>query len=293
MDYFTERHGMRKPIEHTSTITIEMYDLLLNCCEKNYINLALYFPEMCLDGLGCCGMDYEKFYNNLLFEIPTLYKDQINKKIVKPKTVGYFKQADQYALLDFIEFLGQNCKNISYSQKDYHSFFGYYHLNLYETDNIFKTFLQEIGNIFSKTGLLYTLTLKKIIKRVIENSILSENMEKEIISIKESGTKELLEEAVNLFKQPNPNVNRVAVEKLWDAFERLKTYYVDLDKKDSATKIINDISGKKTEFVTLFNDEFRIRHHETDKFDMIDNRHYDYFFNRCLSLISLVIKYLD
>ena len=131
----------------------------------------------------------------------------------------------------------------------------------------------------------------------------SKDIETNIKSIKEFGTRELLEEAINLFKQPNPFASKNAVEKLWDAYERLKTYYIDLDKKDSATKIVNDISGNITEFVTLFNDEFRtlskignefrIRHHETDKIDITDNRHYDYFFNRCLSLISLAIQYLE
>ena len=57
------------------------------------------------------------------------------------------------------------------------------------------------------------------------------------------------------------------------------------------------------EFIDLFNDEFkaltnignkyRIRHHETDKIDIIDGRYYDYLFNRCLSLIALAIQYLN
>lgn len=57
------------------------------------------------------------------------------------------------------------------------------------------------------------------------------------------------------------------------------------------------------EFIDLFNNEFksltnignkyRIRHHETDKIDIIDDRYYDYLFNRCLSLIALAIQYLN
>ena len=38
---------------------------------------------------------------------------------------------------------------------------------------------------------------------------------------------------------------------------------------------------------------FRIRHHERDTIDISDPRHYDYFFNRCLSLIALAIQYLQ
>lgn len=31
MSLYTERHGMRTPIEKTSTITTEMYSILLDC----------------------------------------------------------------------------------------------------------------------------------------------------------------------------------------------------------------------------------------------------------------------
>jgi len=304
MALFTERHGMRKPIEPTSTITVEMYSLLFDCCERYFIYLAWRFPDWCLDGCGCCGIDHVKFNNELIFEIPTLYRDSVNKTISKPKYSGYFSQADnfdQYALLDFIEFIGQNCRDISYS--GFHSFFGHHHVNLFETDRIFEKFCIEINNIFEKTGLLFTLTKEKIIERVVENSVVTSEVITAVKNVKEQGTRELLEEAISFFKQPNPESRKIAVEKIWDALERIKTYYTTLDKRKSVEKIINDMGNGLTHFVKLFGDEFkyltdlgnsyRIRHHETDKIDIADSRHYDYFFNRCLSLISLAINYLQ
>jgi DNA-dependent RNA polymerase auxiliary subunit epsilon len=294
---------MRKPIEHTSTITVEMYALLIDCCEKYYENLAWLFPNMCPDGHGCSGLDYEKFDNILTFEIPTLYRDPYKHNISKPQYHGYSNQIDsfdQYALLDFIEFIGQNCNDFTLGE--FHSYFGHYHFNLLETDKAFKKFQQEINNIFEKTGLLFILTNDKIIERVIKNTVLSDKVESDIKAIREPGTKNLLEEAINLFKQPNPVASKYAVEKIWGAFERLKTFYVELDKKNSASKIVDDMSNKKTEYITIFTDEFTaltkignefmIRHHETDKIEITDDWHYDYFFNRCLSLISLAIHYL-
>ena len=75
-------------------------------------------------------------------------------------------------------------------------------------------------------------------------------------------------------------------------------------KKDkSAEKIVNDMAAGQAPYVTLFDTEFsaltkigndfRIRHHETDKVEITDVRYYDYFFNRCLSLIALAIQYLQ
>lgn len=112
----------------------------------------------------------------------------------------------------------------------------------------------------------------------------------------------MLKDAVVLYKTPSPSARQDSVEKIWDALERLKTYYTTLDKKHSSEKIVNDMANAHNDFADLFNAEFkaltdignkyRIRHHETNKIDITDIRHYDYLFNRCLSLIALAIQYL-
>ena len=109
--------------------------------------------------------------------------------------------------------------------------------------------------------------------------------------------------AVQKHKSPYPNDQKDAVEKIWDAFERLKTYYTNKSKRESADQIIGDMSGGNDEYIELFTTEFkllteignnyRIRHHETNKIDITDVRHYDYFFNRCLALIGTAIQYLQ
>ena len=121
--------------------------------------------------------------------------------------------------------------------------------------------------------------------------------------ITELGIHDLLKEAIEKHMQPTVQAHRDAVEKIWDALERLKTYYATMDKKSSASKIVGDMAGGNQNYIALFNAEFkaltdigndfRIRHHETNKIDITDPRHYDYFFNRCLSLIALAIQYLQ
>ena len=112
----------------------------------------------------------------------------------------------------------------------------------------------------------------------------------------------MLKDAIALYKTPNPAARQDSVEKIWDALERLKTYYTILDKKRSAERIVNDMANGNDDFADLFNNEFkmltdignkyRIRHHETNKIDITDDRYCDYLFNRCLSLIALAIQYL-
>lgn len=208
---------------------------------------------------------------------------------------------DQYALLDFIEFIASNLKDIS--KRDFHNFFQHYHLHFFNTQNIVDEFAKEINGIFNKTGLLYQLNANNEIERIIEDGILTEKVEKKVDDINESGLKELMQEAIRLHKSPLPSDNKSAVEKIWDAFERLKTYFTTMNKKDSADKIIVIASGStremgtllKTEFqaLTTIGNEYRIRHHETNKIDITDIRQYDYFFNRCLSIITLALQYLN
>ncbi|WP_346889650.1 hypothetical protein [Clostridium sp. UBA1056] len=122
-----------------------------------------------------------------------------------------------------------------------------------------------------------------------------------LTAIQEVGLKELLQDATKYYDEGNL---QIAVEKLWDAFERLKTYYSPtLDKKKSVNKIVEDMSGKRQPFQDLFEKEFheltilgnnfRIRHHEVTKIDIQDEKHHEYFYKRCLSLISTAIQYLD
>lgn len=307
MAYYTERHGMRRPVAKTYDISIEKYALLLHCCEKYYNNLAWKYPEECPDGHGCCGIDHEQFRMDLRYEIPTLYRD--NADCIAVPTVHYNifssndeeDEYDQFALLDLIEFFAANVRDVVVGS--FHSYFGHHHLTCQNSRNVCAQFRDEINDIFRKTGLLYELNTDLQVERIVENSPLTPAVESAIAAVKEAGARELLQEAILLHRSPYPADIRDAVEKLWDAYERLKTYYTTMNKAKSAEKIVNDMAAGQAPYVTLFDTEFRaltkigndyrIRHHETDKVEITDVRYYDYFFNRCLSLIALAIQYLQ
>ena len=300
MSYYTERHGMRTPVEKTYDITMEMYSLLFDCCARFFDNVAWQYPDECPDGNGCCGLDLVKLSTALSFEIPSLFRNQ-NGIIDKPQKSHYGNDSyDQYGLLDFIEFIYLNCKDIS--SRWWHSFHRHHDISFDNTRTCANEFKSAINGIFEKTGLLYTLTDRGMIERVVENGVLSKAIESTVLQVKEKGLRELLEDAILAYKTPHPTAQQNAVEKIWDALERLKTYYTALDKKNSAAKIVSDMAHGQAEFIDLFNSEFkaltdignnfRIRHHETNKTDITDSKHYDYFFNRCLSLIALAIQYL-
>ena len=306
MSYYTERHGMRKPIQKTYDISIDMYAALFNCCERYYENLVWKFPIFSDDNRLRTGFNREEFEIALKYEIPNLFRGEDGNSTTPKIKHNIFSENvkqdeyDQYALLDYIEFFAKNCKN---------------YVRVYNEDNecwclsfssssnkVFKHFQNDINYLFEKMGLLYSLNDNREIERVPENEVLTMEMVRQVEKISENGLRELLQDAIALYKTPNPSARKDSVEKLWDAFERLKTYYMNMDKKSSAKTIVSDMANHKETFEKLFNDEFatltnigndfRIRHHETNKIDIIDERYYDYFFNRCLSLIALAIQYL-
>lgn len=88
-----------------------------------------------------------------------------------------------------------------------------------------------------------------------------------------------------------------ALEKLWDAFERIKTYFSE-NKKQSVKKLIDLMATclEKDELESEFNaltsigNRYRIRHHETDKILIDDPWEISYLFFRMLSIIDLALE---
>lgn len=196
----------------------------------------------------------------------------------------YNKQRQYVETVDLRDFV---CSSSPYCVLDAIEFFEKY--------NLTNDFEAKINALLKFNDIPLNLNNGKI-----ENVFNSQIKKSSLAPIQEAGLKELLQEAVKYYDEENFNV---AVEKLWDAFERLKTYYSPtLNKKRSINKIISNMSGGKEPYRKLFEQEFqeltiignnfRIRHHETTKIDIEDNRHYDYFYKRCLSLISIAIQYL-
>lgn len=164
-------------------------------------------------------------------------------------------------------------------------------------------FQMAINDSLRKDNLSFRLSDRGLIELQADHEVLSPEIIANVDLITEPGIHDLLKEAIEKHMQPTVQAHRDAVEKIWDALERLKTYYTDLDKKASVSKIVGDMADGDPNYIALFNAEFkaltdigndyRIRHHETNKIDITNPRHYDYFFNRCLSLIALAIQYLQ
>lgn len=112
-----------------------------------------------------------------------------------------------------------------------------------------------------------------------------------------------LNDAMVRFLSRDPSARRDALEKLWDAFERLKTLELGGGplKKSSASQPLTRAASGSEPFRELLENEFKaltgigndftIRHHEHDKEDVPTDAAIDYLFVRLTSVISVVLRH--
>jgi hypothetical protein len=109
---------------------------------------------------------------------------------------------------------------------------------------------------------------------------------------------ELLADACKKFKDAAPKSRAEGTEKLWDAWERLKSIEVPGDKRTSVTRLL-DLCAVEPNFrqmlesearaLTEIGNSFHIRHFETDKVRIQTPAQNDCLFHRLFALIHLLL----
>lgn len=114
----------------------------------------------------------------------------------------------------------------------------------------------------------------------------------------EEGIKNLIIESKIYINKDSYSEKKIALDKVWDAFERLKTIE-DSNKKIFTEAIISKVSNTdeiqdliKSEFkeLTTIGNSYSIRHSEIKQSMLPDSHVIEYLYFRMLSLISLVLN---
>lgn len=109
---------------------------------------------------------------------------------------------------------------------------------------------------------------------------------------------ELQRDARLKFKDPAPKTRAEATEKLWDAWERLKSLQVQGNKRLSVARLLDQCAPEarfrallelEAKELTKIGNDFHIRHFETDKVALERAEHNDYLFHRMFALIHLLL----
>lgn len=182
-------------------------------------------------------------------------------------------------------------------KKTDHDYFKHQHILSFDQTAGRQEYLTTINNLFRRNSLAYELLETGKVRR-LSLPVLDETLRRAIFNTGDSELDRLLELAREKFFSPDINVRREAVEKLWDAWERLKT--LERPNKKKGVEILLAKAIPEKEFRDRINDEanaltrigndFAIRHTETDKIIISGSEYLDYLFHRLFSLIWLLLR---
>lgn len=201
---------------------------------------------------------------------------------------------DTPAALDLIEFFHRHATEAS--KRRHHAYWDHDHL-AFNRKSGQAEFRSQINTIFARNGLAYELEDDGKVQRLLELPLMHV-LQEGLSASGDAALDRLIREAESRFLDPDPQVARDALEKLWDAFERAKTIIDPENKKQSAEALaraatIGDevaaerISAEMIELTNIGN-AFRIRHHETNKGEVTDEL-VDYLFLRMYSLLRFLL----
>ncbi len=313
--YFSEREFGTRPrtVNQISSVVWQGIAHLIEECVGNG-SFGRRFPETCqdypFDSNVCCGANVTRLEVGLKTEIPELadmeqrWRDSESTPVFGYPTtyrkdlwrLSGIEQPPLPVIMDIIEFCWSSIGKPE--RVHYHSFFQHYHLKFDQRAGQ-SEFMEQVNRIFGRNGLAFTLTPEGIIERIIPGPVGDVLHSVEFLT-GDFELDELLETARRKILLPDDIEHRDALEKLWDAWERLKTIE-DKDKRRGITKVLDKTVGpnqpKLRDFVdaeakalTEAGNSLRIRHSETIQERLVSTDQVDYLFQRLFSLIYFILN---
>jgi hypothetical protein len=282
---FTERHGGTKPrvkeaLDETSRNAL--WNLLAARIDEEWFGLL--FPDKCCqDGYVGTGTDFDKLQRTM-------------------KGYGLLWPASQLAansastdaqILDVVEFAFEHISEPK--DPSCHSV-GHVHYS-YDQDTGRAKFEHDVNRIFERNGIAFELKHGEVVR--IAPTGLQEALAQTVFHTGDNALDQILEAARQKFLNRSLDVRRESLEKLWDAWERLKTIEPGKDKKAQAAALLAKGSNEPNFLVRLdkeavelteIGNTFMIRRSETDKIPIGESTHVDYLFHRMFSMIRLLLK---
>ncbi|PKB25319.1 hypothetical protein B0I00_0514 [Novosphingobium kunmingense] len=284
--YYTDRaYGPRPAV--VVTIDERVWGGLLALIETRISGGAFgaRFPEQCPDGQGPCGCDEQAFSRVLLAEVPW---------IEWPLRAGEVPETP--VILDLLEFcasaVGEPLEGF------FHPFYRHYHLS-WDREAGLAAFVADVNLLFRRNAVAYQLDDVGQARRILPQPV-AETLGWAMFQTGEEETDRLLEAARSRFMSPKPEDRRDALEKLWDAFERLKTLEAGADKKAQANALLDrsadpgtalrETLGEEAVALTKIGNSFRIRHSETSQEPIGRSEQLDWLFVRMFAFVRLVLR---
>jgi hypothetical protein len=284
---FTERHGMIEP-RVKEELDVELTKGLLTVVtakiDENLFGGA--FSEECPDGGN----------NSVGCHLGKLKAGLAAYKVIWP--YDWPNQNDEWPsdpqLFDLLEFLYEHAGlPTAYS---HHSFFGHDHLS-YDQEEGRAKFEQDINRFLERNGLAFELKHGELTRMAPTG--LQEALATTVFATGDHDLDRLLETAREKFLNRALEIRKEGLEKLWDAWERLKTIEPGADKPAQVKAILDKAAAEpvlrarlETEAreLNFIGNNLMIRHTEVGKPPIAESAQVDYLFHRMFSMIRLLIK---
>ena len=285
--YFSDRERGPRPRtaeDISATVWTALRHLIQSRIEDG--SFGYKFPEACPDGAGPCGSDGRKFDAIARAEIPELPDEW--------QYANAEATSDTLMILDLLEFCARNVARPI--KRGYHSFFGHYHLD-FQRDEGLKEFVADVNRLLARNGIGFELTDEGRAMR-LGPALLRAALADVLFHSGDPETDRLLEDSRRLILSPHTEDRRNGLEKLWDAFERIKTLEPGNDKRVQTTALLDKAAQaprlrayleNEMKELTAIGNNLQIRHFETTQEKLEHSEEVDYLFHRMFSFIRLVL----
>jgi hypothetical protein len=282
---FTDRYGQGLPrtkeeLDDESRAAI--WRLLTNRIEQEWFGFA--FPEQCDDGYVYAGTATNR-----------LQRDMSAYRILwPPYQLRGAEPATDGQVFDAVEYSYQHVAEPS--DPTYHSYMSHSHWS-YDQGKGRARFQEDVNLLFQRNGLAFELKDGEV-KRIAP-AVLHEALEQCVFNTGDNELDRLLETGREKFLHRNLDVRKEGLEKLWDAWERLKTIEPGANKPAQVKAILDkgaaepvfrerlEIEARELNFI---GNNLMIRHTEVCKPPIGESAHVDYLFHRMFAMIRLLLK---
>ncbi len=283
---FTERMAQPEPRVKEAldgavqTALLQLVEQKIDDC-----SFGLAFPAQCPDGTANCGVNTER-----------LKAAMDGFRVIWPRDARTLddNQPTDPQLFDLLEFAYEHIALPV--PGSYHPFFQHHHFG-YDQNAGRAHFAAEVNRLFERNGIAYQLhdgQVERLVPTVLQEVLLQPTF-----NTGDQTLDELLQAAREKFLNRDFTIRREALEKLWDAWERLKSLRDPADKRHSVEMLLDRASAEpnlksridaEARQLTEIGNNFMIRHTEVNKTPITESIHVDYLFHRLFSLIHMLLQ---
>lgn len=256
---------------------------------------GMRFPLSCQDGQAVCGHDANSLGSAVAAHMPGLQWPLLThaRDDVSFSRVPFSPPTP--LVLDLVEFVYESIGQPI--QGWHHDYARHHHLTFDQVAGQ-AVYRGEINTIFARNGIAYELNDVGQVRRVLP-PVIGEDLKRTYFKTGDRTLDVFLDECRTKFSDRNPLVRREALERLCDAWERLKTLRDPSSKPKSIKASLDSVTTEpvmrgrleqEAKELTDIANAHLLRHSEVKQVPVIDVDQVDYLFHRLFALIHLLLK---